>query len=158
MKKLVVLLLALISCAGLLSGCLTVQYKADSGFDIRAGTDGLRKTQRIEISDAAAGTVLAEFTNEKEIEQFLGNLDEDRWHIKDLTEMPAETERECVIAMIQTETVKAGMDPADAEMAQVCTMYTYRGSNCLTMEFPFASFSFTLGDSASEYLHSFAQS
>ena len=157
MKKLAVLFLLLLSCAGLLSGCLAVHYNSDSGFDIQAGTDDLKKTQRIEISDAATGEVLSVFNGEEEIKEFLGKLDEDRWRIKDLAEMPPETERECAVAMIQTETVKAGMDPADAKLVQVCTMYTYHNSNCLTMEFPFASFTFVLADSTAEYLHSFAK-
>lgn len=156
MKKLVVLLLALACCGGLLSGCITIQYKSDNGFDVRAGTDNLKKTQQVRITDAATGKVLAVFDGKQDIEHFLAKLDEDKWKIKDLKDTPPETERECVIVMMQTETVKAGMDPADAEMMQLCTMYTYRGSNCLTMEFPFASFTFTLGDSAAEYLHSYA--
>ena len=49
------------------------------------------------------------------------------------------------------------MKPEDAETVRVCTMYTYSGNNCITMEFPFASFTFELEDSAAEYLHSFAQ-
>ena len=108
------------------------------------------------VSDAATGKVLAVFDGEKEIKQFLGQLDEDSWKIKDLAETPPEEERECAIVMMQTETVKAGMDPADAKLTKLCTMYTYCGSNCLTMEFPFASFTFTLGDAAADYLHSFA--
>lgn len=156
MKKLIVLLLALACCAGLFSGCVSVKYKPDSGFDVRAGTDDLKKTQQIKITDAATGQTLAAFDGEQEIEHFLANLDEDSWKIKDLADMPPESERECAIILRQTETVKAGMDPADAKMTELCTMYTYRGSNCLTMEFPFASFTFTLGDSAAEYLHSFA--
>lgn len=156
MKKLVVLLLALACCAGLLGGCVAVEYKADSGFDVRAGTDDLKKTQQIKVTDAATGAVLADFDSDQEIEHFLAKLDEDSWRIKDLADMPPEEERECAIVMMQTETVKAGMDPADAKMTRLCTMYTYRESNCLTMEFPFASFTFTLGDSPAEYLHSFA--
>ena len=156
MKKLVVLLLTLACCAGLLGGCVAVEYKPDSGFDVRAGTDDLKKTQQIKITDAATGKVLAVFDGEKEIKQFLGQLDEDSWKIKDLAETPPEEERECAIVMMQTETVKAGMDPADAKLTKLCTMYTYCGSNCLTMEFPFASFTFTLGDAAADYLHSFA--
>lgn len=157
MKKLVVLLLALACCAGLFGGCVAVEYKPDSGFDVRAGTDDLKKTQQIKITDAATGAVLAAFDSEQEIEHFLTKLDEDSWRIKDLADTPPEAERECAIIMMQTETVKAGMDPADAEITQLCTMYTYRDSSCLTMEFPFASFTFTLGDSAAEYLHSFAK-
>lgn len=157
MKKLVVLVLALACCAGLFSGCVAVEYKPDSGFDVRAGTDDLKKTQQIRITDAATGEVLADFDSGQEIEHFLAKLDEDSWKIKDLADMPPETERECAIVMMQTETIKAGMDPADAEMTRLCTMYTYRGSSCLTMEFPFASFTFTLGDGAAEYLHSFAK-
>lgn len=157
MKKLVVLLLALACCAGLFGGCVAVEYKPDGGFDVRAGTDDLKKTQQIKITDAATGEVLASFDSDQEIEHFMAKLDEDSWKIKDLADMPPEAERECAIVMTQAETVKAGMDPADAKMAQLCTMYTYRGSNCLTMEFPFASFTFTLGDSAAEYLHSFAK-
>ena len=157
MKKLIVLMLALLCCAGLLGGCVAVEYKPDSGFDVRAGTDDLKKTQQIKITDAATGKVLAVFDGEREIEQFLGQLDEDSWKIKDLAETPPEAERECAIIMMQTETVKAGMDPADAKLTQLCTMYTYSGSNCLTMECPFASFTFTLGETAAEYLHSFAE-
>ena len=156
MKRLVVVFLTLLSCAGLLSGCLAVHYNSDSGFDVRAGTDNLKKTQRIEISDAATGKLLKVFDNDTDIKEFLGKLDEDHWHIKELSEMPPETDRECAVALIQTETVKAGRKPEDAQMAQVCTMYTYRGSGCLTMEFPFASFTFTLGDGAADYLHGFA--
>lgn len=156
MKKLVVLLLTLACCAGLLSGCIAVEYKSDSGFAVRAGTDNLKKTQQIKITSAATGEVLAVFDGEEEIEQFMGRLDEDSWKIKDLEETPPETERECSIVMMQTETVKAGMNPADAKLTQICTMHTYCGSNCLTMEFPFAAFTFTLEDRAAEYLHSFA--
>ena len=157
MKKLVVVLLAFAVCTRLLSGCLAVQYKSDSGFDIRAGTDDLKKTQKIEITDAATGKVLSAFHGEEEIKAFLGKLDEDRWRIKDLADLPEGVERECAIAMYQTETIKAGMKPEDAETVRLCTMYTYRGNNCITMEFPFASFTFTLEDSAAEYLHSFIQ-
>lgn len=90
MKKLIVLMLALLCCAGLLGGCVAVEYKPDSGFDVRAGTDDLKKTQQIKITDAATGKVLAVFDGEREIEQFLGQLDEDSWKIRDLAETPPE--------------------------------------------------------------------
>ena len=67
MKKLIVLMLALLCCAGLLGGCVAVEYKPDSGFDVRAGTDDLKKTQQIKITDAATGKVLAVFDGEREL-------------------------------------------------------------------------------------------
>ena len=45
MKKLIVLMLALLCCAGLLGGCVAVEYKPDSGFDVRAGTDDLKRSE-----------------------------------------------------------------------------------------------------------------
>ena len=157
MKKFFVLLLSLACCIGLLSGCLAVHYQSDSGFDVRAGTDDLKKTQKIQITDAATGAELASFDGDGDIEHFIAGLDQGSWAIRDLVETPPETERECVIVMYQTETVRAGMAPEDAELKQLCTMYTYRDSDCLTMDFPFASFTFTLSPDAANYLHSFAK-
>ncbi len=157
MKKLFVLFLSLACCIGLLSGCLAIHYQSDSGFDIRAGTDDLKKTQKIQITDAATGAELASFDGDGDIEHFIARLDKGSWAIRDLVETPPETERECAIVMYQTETVRAGMAPEDAELKQLCTMYTYRDSDCLTMDFPFASFTFTLPPDAADYLHSFAK-
>lgn len=153
MKRQFVLLFAAVLCATLLGGCRVI-YTPESGLDVRTASDNLSKAQRIVISDAETGKELAVFNGGDEVGAFLDSLGGDRWKMADL---PEDAERECVISMYQTETIKAGMKPEDAQTFQVCTLYTYRGSSHLTMDFPFMSATFTISDSAAEYLHSFAQ-
>lgn len=143
---------ALIFCLTLLSGCQFVTKETAGEL-----AEDFSKTEEITISDSATGETLAVLNGSDEIDAFCEALDNGGWHILDFEDIPPESERECVITMRQTETVKAGMDPKDAEMIQLCTLYTYRGSDCLVMEFPFASFPFTLTGPAAAYLHSFAK-
>lgn len=153
MKKQLIVIFTLLLCTVFLSGC-QVTYRSDTGLDVRSELDGLTRTRQIVISDAATDAKLAQFNSKDEIEQFLENLDGDSWRI---AELPEDAEKECAVTLYQTETIRAGMEPEDAQMVRVCTMYTCHGSNCLTMEFPVASFTFTVSDSAAEYLHRFAQ-
>ncbi len=144
-KKQIVFLLIL--CMTLLSGC---QFTGKDDLP-----NDFTKAEQIVISDSASVETLAVLTGADEIKAFCQSLDGKDWDITE--DVPAESKRECTFDMYQTETLKAGMNPEDAEMVLLCTMYTYRDSSCFVMEFPFASFPFALPDDAAAYLHSFAK-
>ncbi len=139
--------LAVLLCAALLDGCQVVDR---GGFD----KDTISKAQRIEITNAATGEEIRVLETEEDIDAFVEAVNVGGWQ---LAEEPEGGVREGAFTLYQQSSVRALIGEGEERIVELCTLFSYQDAAYLTIGTGFLDITFSIPESAAEYLHSLVQ-
>ena len=91
------------------------------------------KEMRIEKSQAADGTLICAIEDQEGLEE-LGDILFAEYETEDAIDLPEGAQSLYFYTVYQTETLKAGQDPASLSMRQLLRYTVYEDTDCLTME------------------------
>ncbi|HJD13590.1 MAG TPA: hypothetical protein IAA03_07380 [Candidatus Ruminococcus avistercoris] len=130
----------------LLSGC-----QADGKMDFSAYSDNISKAQEIAVTSAGTSEVLERITSKDDLEQFVKELEFDKWQLKALPDQAAEIGS---FQLSQEETVQYGQKDTDGTLKDIAALTLYDGFY-VGFEVDDLDLTFQVSEETADYLNGF---
>lgn len=137
------LMVCLLLCVGCTAGC---QLVTKTALEIDDYSEVMDRAQEITVTDKDSGQVLVQLANNEEIKEFIRRLEPDRWSLSREKGTPA-----LEVTFSKQAAQRLGQEK-DPTLYPICTLGVEAAAPRVTLTLSNFNLSFTIPDSAHDYL------